>query len=72
MVLTPQDPRVDVRRCGQCQRPCQAHAHSCSHCGEPICEHCLVAYMIQSRTHDGWIHHHHQCDAQSSAREFRS
>lgn len=58
----------DTQVCGQCSRPCSPQAYNCGFCGQPICGNCLVNYEIRSKTHDGMIYHHLECDEKSDAK----
>lgn len=48
-----------------------AAKHVCHFCGKPVCESCLVTYVIESRTHSGRVYLHSECNTKSSMKQFR-
>lgn len=48
-----------------------AGIHMCHFCGEPICESCLITYVIDSKTHSGRVYLHPECNERSSMKNFK-
>jgi len=48
-----------------------AGAHKCHYCWKPICESCLITYVIDSKTHSGRVYLHPECNTQSSMKNFK-